>query len=249
MGKLLFIALTLLLAISLTTSSVVKKGKKGEKPTPKKPRTTTTTEKPGLELDDKYDGVGIGLIERPKICKKRSRRGDLVRVTFNVSIGEAHGKAWDDRYEKTPLEFILGDGEMVGGFDVGLTDMCVGEVRHLTVPHKYAYKDGTLGKLPARTTLYFFVKMQSIKTPKKKKDVEKPNQFRMMDINYDQVLSHDEVKAYLEKTGHKDVAGDSGIRQMLREIWREEDRNGNGYIDKDEFSGEKMDIVRFEEEL
>ena len=53
-----------------------------------------------------------------------------MRVTFNVSIGD--GKSFDTRYENSPLEFVIGDGEMVGGFDVGLQDMCVGEIRHLT---------------------------------------------------------------------------------------------------------------------
>ena len=60
---------------------------------------------------------------------------------------------------REPLEFVLGDGEMIDGFDAGLVDMCVGELRHLTVPAKYAYGGNGMGReIPARSTLYFFVR-------------------------------------------------------------------------------------------
>lgn len=188
--------------------------------------------------DEKFDGVGIGLVDRPRSCKKTSRKGDLVRVTFNVSIGD--GKAFETRYEKEPLEFVIGDGEMIGGFDVGLQDMCVGEVRHLTVPPQYGYGSNGIGNLPSRVNLYFFVKMISFVTPSKK-DAAKPNTFKIIDINKDRLLSQDEVRAYLENNGAPDAPGDHGVKQMMRDIFREEDRNMNGYIEQGEFSGIKRD--------
>jgi len=188
--------------------------------------------------EDKFDGVGIGLVTRPRNCKKTTRRGDLVRVTFNVSIGD--GKAFETRYEKDPLEFIIGDGEMIGGFDVGLQDMCAGEVRHLTVPPQYAYGANGMGNLPSRVNLFFFVKMESF-TTLPKKDTAKPNVFKSIDINTDHLLSPDEVRHYLEGVGVKDQNGDHGLKQMMRDIFKEEDRNLNGYIDHNEFTGVKRD--------
>ena len=35
-----------------------------------------------------FDGVGIGLVSRPKVCDKTTARGDLLRVTFNGTIGD-----------------------------------------------------------------------------------------------------------------------------------------------------------------
>jgi FK506-binding protein 14 len=188
--------------------------------------------------DEKFDGVGIGLVERPRTCKKTTRKGDLVRVTFNVSIGD--GKAFETRYEKEPLEFVIGDGEMIGGFDVGLQDMCVGEIRHLTVPPQYGYGSNGMGNLPSRVNLYFFVKMVSFTSVPPQEQV-KSNTFKKIDIDNDLHLSQDEVRAYLAETGVPDKLGDGGQKQMIRDIFREEDRNGNGFIDHMEFSGVKRD--------
>lgn len=201
-------------------------------------RSLEETEKPSK--DEPFDGVGIGLINRPKYCEKTTKKGDLVRVTFNASTGhEGEGKSFDTRYETEPLEFVLGDGQMIGGFEVGLTDMCAGEMRHLTVPEQYAYGSNGIGALPSRVTMYFIVKMISFEAPKPE---QKPkNIFKSIDANKDGLLSTDEVKTYLTKTGVKDLPGDHGIKQMMRDIFKEEDRNFNGYIEHEEFSGTKRD--------
>merc|ERR1712072_487298 len=216
MDKLLFVSLALVFLATLAL------GEKEEA-------------EPGQE---NFDGVGIGLIERPRTCKKTTRRGDLVRVTFNVSIGD--GKAFEKRYENEPLEFVIGDGHLIGGFDVGLQDMCEGEVRHLTVPPQYGYGSNGMGNLPSRVNLYFIVKMVSF-TSVPKKEQSKSNTFKKIDINKDKHLSQDEVRAYLEESGVPDKPGEHGQRQIIRDIFREEDRNGNGFIDHIEFSGVKRD--------
>jgi len=189
--------------------------------------------------EEKFDGVGVGLIERPRNCKKTSRKGDLARVTFNVSIGD--GNALDTRYEKEPLELIIGDGQMIGGFDAGLEDMCVGEIRHLTIPPQHAYGSNAVGNIPSRVDLLFFVKMISFSTPTKKDAKKDANIFNQIDTSKDSLLSHEEVQAYLEKQGIQDQPGEHGVKQVLRDIFREEDRNVNGYIDHNEFSGVRWD--------
>jgi len=214
MEKILYISLLLLL-LAVT---------KGEE----------TKEKEG----EKFDGIGIGLVERPRNCRKTSRKGDLVQVTFNVSIGD--GKAFDTRYENEPLEFIIGDGQMIGGFNAGIQDMCAGEIRHLTIPPQYAYGANGVGNLPSRVNLYFFVKMISFSTPSAK-DGKIINTFSVIDTSKDTMLSHDEVKTYLVSQGVPDKPGDHGVKQMMRDIFREEDRDGNGHIDHNEFSGRKWE--------
>lgn len=93
-----------------------------------------------------------------------------------------------------PLEFVIGEGAVIGGFEVGLQDMCIGEVRHLTVPTKFAYGTNGLGNMPSRVTLYFFVKLLSFETLKE--GAHKPNTFKSIDSNDDQLLSPDEVRCY-----------------------------------------------------
>jgi len=184
-----------------------------------------------------FDGVGIGLVSRPKVCDKTTKRGDLLRVNFNASIGD--GTVFETRYMTEPLEFVIGEGAVIGGFEVGLQDMCVGEVRHLTVPTKFAYGTNGLGNMPSRVTLYFFVTLLSFETVKDAP--HKPNVFKEIDSNVDLLLSPDEVRAYLSKKGFKDTTGDHGIKQMMRDIFKEEDRDNNGYIAHEEFSGRKRD--------
>ena len=49
------------------------------------------------------------------------------------------------------------------------------------------------------------------------------------------------MRGYLAEVGVPDVHGDHGQKQMIRDIFREEDKNANGYIDHSEFSGIKRD--------
>lgn len=44
-----------------------------------------------------FDGVGIGLVTRPKVCDKTTAKGDLLRVNFNASIGD--GTVFESRWD------------------------------------------------------------------------------------------------------------------------------------------------------
>merc|ERR1712122_255356 len=125
-----------------------------------------------LSADHDEKTVGIGLINRPKYCEITAKRGDLVKITFNVSTGyEGAGKALDRRYEKEPLEFVLGDEQMIKGLEVGINDMCKGESRFISVPSKYAYGSHGIGTLPSRTTLYFYVTFTNLNHYQQKKQI------------------------------------------------------------------------------
>ncbi|XP_066917710.1 uncharacterized protein [Clytia hemisphaerica] len=183
-----------------------------------------------------YDGIGIGLINRPNYCDRTIQKGDRVRMNFNCTLGD--GYVIDSTYNKRPFEFVIGEKAMIPGFEGGILDMCEGEVRHLTVPSKWAYGDNAFGQFPPRTTLYFFIHVLSFEhvTNAPVKD----NTFLNIDHDGDDQLSSDEVRSYLKnEKGVKDVDGVHGLRSMLHNIFEEEDRDRDGFITHPEFSGRK----------
>lgn len=96
------------------------------------------------------------------------------------------------RYNNKPFEFVLGEGQVIQGWEAGLLDMCKGEVRHLSIPPMYAWGHGGMGGIPSRVTLYFFVRLESFHAiadaPRK------INTFAIIDVNQDGLLSRDEVR-------------------------------------------------------
>ena len=76
------------------------------------------------------------------------------------------------RDRDSPFEFTLGSGQVIKGWDQGLMDMCIGEVRKLTIPSDLGYGDrGSPPKIPGGATLVFDVELLDIKNRKPKEDL------------------------------------------------------------------------------
>jgi peptidylprolyl isomerase len=71
-----------------------------------------------------------------------------------------------DSYESgEPLEFTIGMGQVIAGWDKGLIGMKVGEVRKLTVPFQMAYGENSLEGIPPYSDLYFEVELVHAEKP------------------------------------------------------------------------------------
>lgn len=68
-------------------------------------------------------------------------------------------------YEGEPLEFTLGVGQVIPGWDKGLMGMKVGEIRKLTVPYQMAYGENSLEGIPPYSDLYFEVELVNAEKP------------------------------------------------------------------------------------
>lgn len=91
------------------------------------------------------------------------------------------------------FEFTLGEGQVIPGWDLGLRDMCVGELRELVVPSQYGYGEFPVGdKIPPRALLVFYVELLKISDPGE--DSGRPNMFKEIDVNGDGLISHSEVR-------------------------------------------------------
>ena len=67
------------------------------------------------------------------------------------------GKLVDSsRRRNQPLQLKLGEGHVMEGFEVALTNMEVQQLAEVTIPHLYAYgEQGYPPKIPPRSTLVY----------------------------------------------------------------------------------------------
>ncbi len=65
------------------------------------------------------------------------KNGDTVRVHYTGTL--KNGETFDSSDGREPLEFQVGQGQVIPGFDKGLLDMTVGEKKSVEIPVKEAY--------------------------------------------------------------------------------------------------------------
>jgi peptidylprolyl isomerase len=74
------------------------------------------------------------------------------------------GQKFDSSYDRNqPFSFVLGNGQVIPGWDAGVAGMKVGGERTLIIPADQAYGDqGAGGVIPPGATLMFDVKLEGV---------------------------------------------------------------------------------------
>jgi len=67
----------------------------------------------------------------------QAKEGDVVRVHYTGRLTD--GTQFDSSEGRDPLEFTVGAGQMIKGFDSGVLGMSVGEKKTLQIPPHEAY--------------------------------------------------------------------------------------------------------------
>jgi FKBP-type peptidyl-prolyl cis-trans isomerase len=62
----------------------------------------------------------------------------------------------------TPFSFILGSGQVVAGFDEGISGMKVGGVRQIIIPPALGYGSRATGPIPANSILVFSIELVAV---------------------------------------------------------------------------------------
>ena len=62
----------------------------------------------------------------------------------------------------TPFSFVLGSGQVVAGFDQGITGMKVGGVRQIIIPPALGYGNRATGPIPANSILVFSIELVAV---------------------------------------------------------------------------------------
>jgi peptidylprolyl isomerase len=135
-------------------------------PTATTPKTTTTTTKSATTAHPaapwtttasglKYQDIVVGKGPQPKA-------GDDILVNYTGRF--TSGKIFDSSTGRGPFELHLGRGEVIKGWDEGISTMHVGGKRKLMIPPDLAYgQRGYPGVIPPNSTLTFEVELLKIK--------------------------------------------------------------------------------------
>lgn len=89
--------------------------------------------------------------------------GDTVYVLYTGKLQD--GTVFDSTGQRgdEPIEFILGKGMVIKGWDEGIKGMLVGEARKLVIPPAIAYGPEGRGPIPPNATLTFDVRLIGIR--------------------------------------------------------------------------------------
>jgi len=197
--------------------------------------------------DVRESGLKVEHLSKPDSCDRVARNGDMLGMHYTGTLED--GKKFDSSYDRNePFKFQIGVGQVIKGWEEGVLGMCIGEKRRLIVPPSLGYGDQGAGDIiPGGATLYFDVELVSAEegpTP--------VNVFKQIDLDSDLALSRDEIASYLKQQveSMKAAGGEQGEEakkmmedqdKLVEEIFAHEDKDKDGLISHDEFSGPKHD--------
>lgn len=112
-----------------------------------------------------FDKTNSGL--RYKIIQKgsgaKAEKGKTVSVHYEGAL--TNGEVFDSSYKrKQPIDFSLGVGQVIPGWDEGISLLNVGDKARFVIPSHLAYgSTGAGGVIPPNATLIFDVELMNVK--------------------------------------------------------------------------------------
>ena len=112
---------------------------------------SSTSNSAGLQIKDIKVGIGAA-----------AKAGDTITVDYTGWLTD--GTKFDSSIDRNqPFKFVLGNGEVIEGWDKGVAGMKVGGTRQLIIPPALAYgEQGVTGAIPVNATLKFEIKLLAI---------------------------------------------------------------------------------------
>ena len=123
-----------------------------------------THEKPEIDFPDSPPPTDLEVTDISTGEGDEAVAGKTVRVHY-VGVAHSTGEEFDSSWNRgAPLDFRLGVGMVITGWDKGIEGMKVGGRRKLTIPSHLAYGErGAGGAIKPGETLIFVVDLDDVK--------------------------------------------------------------------------------------
>jgi len=123
-----------------------------------------THEKPEIDFPDGPPPTELEVTDLVAGEGQQASAGHTVRVHY-VGVAHSSGEEFDASYNRgEPLQFRLGAGQVISGWDQGVQGMKVGGRRRLVIPPHLAYGDrGAGGVIGPGETLIFVVDLVDVR--------------------------------------------------------------------------------------
>jgi peptidylprolyl isomerase len=124
----------------------------------------TSPEKPEIDFPDSPPPTDLEVTDLTEGSGPEATAGSTVRVHY-VGVAHSTGEEFDASYNRgEPLQFRLGVGQVISGWDQGVQGMKVGGRRKLVIPPQLGYGDrGAGGVIKPGETLIFVVDLVDVR--------------------------------------------------------------------------------------
>ena len=82
---------------------------------------------------------------------------------YDATKPDQKGLLFDTSLARGPFSFVLGQGQVIPGWDQGLVGMKTGGLRRLVIPPSMGYGGTRAGQIPPYSTLVFEVELLEVK--------------------------------------------------------------------------------------
>ncbi|NDF13845.1 FKBP-type peptidyl-prolyl cis-trans isomerase [bacterium] len=105
-----------------------------------------------LQITDLHTGTG-----------KEASKGALLIAHYEGTLQD--GSVFDSSHSRgRPIEFVVGTGRVIQGWDQGLMGMREGGKRKLVIPAHLAYGERAIGRIPPNSALTFVIDLIEVRT-------------------------------------------------------------------------------------
>jgi len=122
------------------------------------------SEKPEIDFPDGPPPSDLEITDLTEGSGEEATAGNTVSVHY-VGVAHSSGEEFDASYNRgAPLDFRLGVGQVISGWDQGVQGMKVGGRRKLVIPPHLGYGDrGAGGVIKPGETLIFVVDLLAVR--------------------------------------------------------------------------------------